>query len=343
MKYLYRLLNKRNRGFTLVEMVISTALLSILVLGVLGFATPIMNMLRVEQQSARGTALAETIDSYINGTLRNAKMIQIVENVTYDRMHQPTVATDPGLTGLDEICSFLNGNCDRYEVRCLGICWIADQSSPYYDPAMGNTVPRKLMLVNIPVQQPFAYNPHSHTSTANPSPLQLKPTDLRPNADGSLKDGATKVFDDSMYFGLYPVVKFSRFELKDGSGNPTGKPANGYKITTEVYADSGIYNTLNKATRDKSRLAFTGEMYCELVNYKEQVLNPDTNTTTTKIKRAPSIVPDIMDTEDGENAYQSSLESAISSGGSNAYTDGNGNYYYPETFIYYVVSKDYNL
>lgn len=331
MKYLYRLLNKRNRGFTLVEMVISTALLSILVLGVLGFATPIMNMLRVEQQSARGTALAETIDSYINGTLRNAKMIQIVENVTYDRIHQPTVATDPGLTGLGDIKSFIQANNKRYEVRCLGICWVADQSSPYYDPAMGNTVPRKLMLVNLKVNQ------------TGGAPLMPIPTDLRPNADGSLKDGATKVFDDSMYFGLYPVVKFSRFKQKDASGADLKTIANGYKITTEVYADNGIYNTLNKATRDKSRLAFTGEMYCELVNYKEQVLNADTNTTTTKIKPAPSIVPDIMDTEDGENAYQSSLESAISSGGSNAYTDGNGNYYYPETFIYYVVSKDYNL
>lgn len=336
MKYLYRLLNKRNRGFTLVEMVISTALLSILVLGVLGFATPIMNMLRVEQQSARGTALAETIDSYINGTLRNAQMIKIIENVTYDRIHQPTVATDAGL-GLDDIYKFMQDNSDRFEVRCLGICWVADQSSPYYDPAMGNTVPRKLMLVNLKVSQNFAVG--SPMSGA----LMPIPTDLRPNADGSLKDGATKVFDDSMYFGLYPVVKFSRFKQKDSSGADLTTIANGYKITTEVYADSGIYNTLNKATRDKSRLAFTGEMYCELVNYKEPVHDDDTNTTTIRKNRAPSIVPDIMDTEDGENAYQSSLESAISSGGSNAYTDGNGNYYYPETFIYYVVSKDYNL
>lgn len=317
MKFLKRLLKKQNnRGFTLVEVIISSVLLGILVIGVLGFATPIMNMIHTEQQSARATALAETIDSYISGTLRNARMVQVIQNTNYDRMHQPNVVEDTPL-GLQEIYDFMGAgnNKERYEVRCLGICWVADQSSPYYDSSMSSAVPRKIMLVNLKVSQNFA------AGATMSGALMPLPVDLRPDVDGNLKDGANKVFDDSMYFGLYPVIKFETFNKKDAAGNEIDPPqkANGYKVTAEIYSDSDCYNTTSQATRDKSHLAFTGVTYFELANMK-----------STDVKDINALAE---------------LQSAIDANkASQQYVDTNGaSYYYPDTYIYYVVSKDYNL
>ena len=323
MKYLYRLLNKRNRGFTLVEMVISTALLSILIIGVLSFATPIFNMLRVEQKSARATSLAETIDSYVLGLLRKANKVVILENTSFDALKSGSLVSQ-----LKPIQEYMRNSPpadtggSSKEVRCLGICWMVDQSSPNYTPGDANS-PRKLMLVDIKLNRSDEIIP---TDTPPSDYLTPVASQIEPKTDGTLEAGLNKVFDDNMYFGLYPKITLETFLQKNSDGTEKSDNANGYKITAEINGDSECYNTLNEATRQKSHLLFTGISYIELANYKLQ-------DESGKINVIPANEPVKIDPDDNH---------AIESG-AKKYTDTNGkSYFCPDTFIVYVVNKNYN-
>lgn len=309
-----RLLKKRrNSGFTLVELIISCALLGILIIGVVTFATPVLNMINSEHKSARATGLAETLDSYISGTLRNAIKIQVIQNTSFERIYNPEVVNDSAL-GLRDIYDFMceGDNADKYEVRCLGICWITDQSSPYYSSSVsGAAVPKKQMIVNLKLRNVFA--PGSDKSGA----LMPVATSLSPKSDGSMRNGAFKVFDDALYNGLYPVINVETFKAKDSSGSETTANANGYKITANIYSDRKCYSTISQTQRDKSHLAFTGITYTEFIN-------PDPNKDT--------VIKDITVL----NVLQNTIDA---NKGSRQYIQDGASYYYPDTYFFYVVSK----
>lgn len=280
-----RLLKKRNNGgFTLLEVIVSCALLSILVLGVMGFVGPVMNMVRLNEKNARATMLAETIDSYITGCLKNAKMAEVFTLTSGEEAY----ATDSVILkgkpdGLNKIDTFLktDDNAANYEVRCLGISWLTDTKTP------GKS---KLTLTNCPV--------NFKTLSGTSYPLNLT--------------GQTKVFDDTMYNGLYPIVEVTNFSAtKDADGNYIGTNTNGFKVETKVYSDQKCYNVL-PAERSKSRLAFTGASFIQCVNMNGPASN---------------VIP-----------MRTDLQAAIDSRNSGrAYTDGDHTFYYPNTYIYYVV------
>lgn len=290
-----RLLKKRNNGgFTLLEVIVSCALLSILVLGVMGFIGPVMSIVRVNEKNAHATMLAETINSYINGCLKNAVMVQVFTNT------KQNVASNPDKTGglkgktgndagLNKINTFLNSedtngvkNSKKYEVRCIGVCFEPDSTTP------GR---KKLVLTTCPV---------SKAISGSDFDLNIYPS--------------TPFFDDVLYNGLYPVVNITNFSAtKDADGNYTGDNERGYKVETEVYTDQKCYST-SSVERDKSHLAFTGASYVNCVN----MTGPADNVNTV-----------------------SELQSAIDARGSgDEYTVGDQTFYYPNTYIYYLVASD---
>lgn len=280
-----RLLNKRNKGgFTLVEVVISCALLSILVLGVMGFVGPVMNIVRVNEKNARATMLAETINSYISGCLRSADLVEVFTLTSFEEASVPgsTILKGKG-GGLNTIDTFLKtgDNAANYEVRCLGITWEDDTDSE------GK---KKLCLTNCPVD--------FRTLSGTTYPLNVT--------------GQTKVFDAALYSGLYPVIEVSNFSAtKDEAGNYTGPNSRGFKVQTDVYSDQKCYNVL-PAERNKSHLSFVGTSFIQCVNMKEPASN---------------VIP-----------MRDDLQAAIDSRNvSRAYTNGGQTFYYPNTYIYYVV------
>lgn len=120
-----RLLKIRNSsGFTLVEVIISCALLSILVLGIMSFVAPVLRMVNSGEKNARATMLAETIDTYISGVLRTAVRVEIFENVDYrDYKTSGAGLFDISSGGLNNIREFMNKgtNSENFQIRCLGI------------------------------------------------------------------------------------------------------------------------------------------------------------------------------------------------------------------------------
>ena len=60
MKKILRLLKRRNNGgFTLIEVIISCALLAILILAVMGMVTPVMSVVMSNEKNANALMIAE--------------------------------------------------------------------------------------------------------------------------------------------------------------------------------------------------------------------------------------------------------------------------------------------
>ncbi len=308
---------RRNSGFTLVEVIISCALLGILVFGVFTFASPIMDLINTGKKSARATGLSETIDAYIVGTLRNSIKTQVIQNTSFSRIHSQSVVQDSAL-GLEEIYDFMCAtdlstgipNATKYEVRCLGICWVEDKASPQYSSLKADSDrPKKQMLLNIKLKNIFA--PGSDNSGA----LMPEADSLNPN--NALKGEIDKVFDDSLYNGLYPVINVETFKAKDVAGNETATNANGYKITADIYGSINCYNTVSQAERDRTPRSFRGVSYVEFIN-------PDPNKDP--------VANDVNTLNDTQNTIDANM-------GSRKYVINGTSYYYPDTYIYYVVPK----
>lgn len=237
-----RLLKVRNSsGFTLVEVIISCALLSILILGIMMFVTPVLKMVTSGQKNARATMLSETVDTYISGVLRTAKMVEIFENVdcTFpETTSLNLMSSSPDGAGLHMIDEFMRtgDNALNYEVRAIGIV-IKDSDV---------IAKQGIRIYNIPVENDY----HLATST-----LAAKLSEARP------------AFHDLMFEGLYPTVKIEAFKSQDSdTGDETTTNARGYRISTKVYSDSKCYSQASDEAREKSMLAFEGITYFEAMN-----------------------------------------------------------------------------
>lgn len=278
---LKRLLKKRNNGgFTLIEVIISCLLLSILVLGVMSFVTPVMNMVSLGKKNARATMLAETIDSYISGSLKNAEHVAVFYNMDMDMTTSGATALKAATSdteGLNLFNTFMTtgDNAANYEVRCISISW-------GYDSITGH---QKLLVYNETVDNNFSLVFPQTMSTT----------------------GFSKVFNDVMYDGLYPIVSVETFQ------NEAGVNANGYKISTKVYADDKCYCTVSETERKKSHLAFEGVTFVECLNMVTPAFEP------CQVKSLQAA----MDAKKGSHGY-------ISKGSL---------YYYPDIYIYYIVHK----
>lgn len=239
-----RLLKARNKsGFTLVEVIISCALLAILVLGIMSFVTPVLKMVSSGQKNARATMLAETIDTYISGVLRTAKMVEVFENVDYvcpDTSGINMISSSPSGGGLYKIDEFMRtgDNAQKYEVRALGII----------TKTTGDVTTQGLRIYNIELTSSFGSGADVATS------FEFKST-------------PKVAFQDLMFEGLYPIVKLETFKAQESStGTETDHNASGYRISTKVYSDLKCYNASGDE-RDKSRLAFEGVTFFENLNF----------------------------------------------------------------------------
>lgn len=312
---LKRLLKKRNNGgFTLVEVVISCALLGILVVGICSFATPVLNMVSRGKASARATTLAETVDTYIAGILKNAKYVEVMQNTTLAAAATGLKDSTDDDKGLNTIINFMNdpAKVADYEVRCLGISWVSDSR---------NDGKRKLMLT---------------TNTVDTA------------ANGYKIKGVSKVFDDVMYNGLYPIITLETFGVVEGTSStstsesspdpapapdpvpapmPAGSNANGYRISIVVYSDQECYNATSDDDRRESKSAFRSASYIKCLNMTDPA--PEINMLTADVQTAI--------TNNVDSTYPTGVTNA--STGALKYTEDGEDFYYPDTYIYYVVPR----
>lgn len=282
MKKILKLLRKRNnKGFTLVEVIVSCALLGILILGMAFFATPIFDLIKDTQKDARATMLAESLNSYIYGLLKNAKYVAVFENVGPDDLASNGAslvsAAPDDETGIAKINSIVSSAPTKYQVCCLAVKWLPDEK----------TGKSKLMLEN-----------------------QIIGDDLKILS-------SSQVFTDIMYDGLYPIITFETFgPLEETTSGEYVRVADsdnakGYKLTTMVYSDQNCYSVQEATRTTRARLSFTGVSFVQCVNMNQPADDPIQVRTT-----------------------QQQIDAKY---GTYGYSEDGANFYYPDTYVYYVV------
>ncbi|MGN0678305.1 MAG: type II secretion system protein [Oscillospiraceae bacterium] len=314
LKRIKRLLRKRNNGgFTLVEVIIASALLGILMLGVFGFVQPVLNSVKAKEQNARAVMLCETIESYIANSTKYAYFVQTFSGVTaadvtsvggtaapivgvkYSGTEFPA-NTDDSL-GLMLNCLNTTLGTTNYEIRCIGMRWLDDTKSGE----------KKLMLTNEVVDQ---------------STLALDPTKTKP------------VFETCFYDGLYPVLNFNNYDnqytvldkttgtAKDRYAADELKIAPALEISMDIYLDPSCYS-VDESIRKTAMVSFVGTTYQDFRNIS--------STNTVNKSGAYKVQPGI-EVHSYNDAYTAS--SGL------AYSDPKvGTCYYPDTFIYFIARK----
>lgn len=205
MKYLKRLLSKRNNaGFTLLEVVISVALLGILVLSMTFFVTPVLRAADESKGDIRATVLAETVDSYLNKCLTNADRVNVFTGVatkSYNETQRNNDLQKIYDSELEEIFNRVKEN-SSYEVRCIIIGWNEDLRT------------------------------HEHKYMLSIAKLEVGAGDKY-----TIKEPTNKIFEDCFYDGLFPEITIEQVYAKDGKEDPSGTPAPVLKLSIDVYGD----------------------------------------------------------------------------------------------------------
>lgn len=296
-KHIKRLLGKRNNaGFTMVEVVISVALLGIMVLGVLGFMAPVLASVAEKKENARAVMLMEAIDAYVTNSVRYAEYMKIYTDVK--------IGTDP--TAGDSDFTEMIGKVDAsHELRCFSFCWKETGVQKEY----------KLVL---------------RQNKVNQSTFKIE---TLPSGEPDAID----VMGDCIYEGLSIIPKIRLIDNNYDVPDPTD-PSNtipkyadgdsnlhyvGFQNITQVYRDNLCYST-NEATRYNSSLAYVGQSYTTCTKITSTFSNPcESSGYKYKIY------------EISEGTYDTTGVDT-----SKIWEDDNGDkYYYPETYVYYVVRK----
>lgn len=298
LKRIKRLFGKRNNaGFTLVEVAVSVALLGIMMLGVLGFMTPVLSSVAEKKENARAVLLMEAIDSYVTNSVRYAEYMKIYTNVK--------IGTDP--TDGDSDFTEMIGKVDAFhELRCFSFNWKATGIQNEY----------KLVLRQNKVNQ----------------------TTFKIETLPSGEPNSIDVMGDCSYEGLsiVPQIRLidNNYEVEDpyNAGSMIMKYADGdpklhyigFQNVTQVYRDNRCYST-SEPVRFDSALAYVGQSFTTCTTIASPFSNPETGTAGYKYKIY----------ESSEGTYDLAGVDA-----SNIWEDDAGNkYYYPETYVYYVVRK----
>lgn len=131
MRPVIRLLKKRGRGgFTLVEMIVSVALLAILLGGMMIFISPIIRSFNDTTTNLTAENTATCIEEYITKSIRNASQIGIFANTSSTSVYK-TYQTQIGK--MNSFCNSVNGTSTNktYELRCISLKY-DDTDKKYY-------------------------------------------------------------------------------------------------------------------------------------------------------------------------------------------------------------------
>lgn len=116
-KKVRRLLSRRNRGgFTLAEVIVSSALLVILLLGMAFFISPVMSMIGSNEQASRADTVATSIEYYLSRSLRNASHIAIYTGASYDEVQSNETVKNE----VNEMLNCVKSN-SKNTLKCISI------------------------------------------------------------------------------------------------------------------------------------------------------------------------------------------------------------------------------
>ncbi len=247
-----RIFSKRNKGgFTLVEVIISTALLGILIIGMLMFITPVFSSVETNEAAAKAERTISTMEVYISKSLRNSFYVKTFTNTNVTA----ACAVHSGMivdTDYQKMIEFMNkgNNKDNYQLNCIGIRYVTDNNPRN---SSDGTTAQKYMLYNEYVDQ---------------TAFTIDPTK------------STLIFDESFYEDLYPTFAFSHItvdldanfnEIPETTDPSITPPAVALTLTPALIMDIGGYG--HESMSDAYKV-FTGKSVIQVNNIK----NPQFNT-----------------------------------------------------------------
>lgn len=134
MKKMIRLLRKRGSGgFTLVEMVVSVALLAVLMGGMILFISPVIRTYNDNTTDITAENTTTCVQEYISRTIRNSYKVAIFENTNYDKI-KANDAYKAIISSMNEYCNKINGVGavnKTYVLNCLSLRY-DDTDKRYY-------------------------------------------------------------------------------------------------------------------------------------------------------------------------------------------------------------------
>ena len=208
MKLLKRLMSKRNNaGFTLVEVIISVALLGVLLASMTLFVGPVLEAAADAKDDIRATVLAETVDAFIDRSVKYSSHVAVFNNVPISGAERTTRME--AIYNSEELKKFKEyfesdpaAQRDKfYEIRCIGICWRMDDRT-------------------------------------NESKFMLSMGKVGKAVSGryEILDTA-QVFEDCFYEDLFPTVNIEKVESTDGGSE---KKIVALKLNIDVYSNDAM-------------------------------------------------------------------------------------------------------
>lgn len=254
MKRLKRLSRWRNSsGFTLVEVIVSTALLGVLIIGILLFMTPVFSLAGSSETNTKANRFATTLELYVSKSLRSSVYVKVFTGAKIGDVtsNSGAIYTDADFQSMKD---FVIANSTNYELRCMSIRYVEDTNPR--NSSTGDTA-YKYMLYNDKIETAHYFLDESKSEL---------------------------VFDECFYEDIYP--KFA-FEVKpvyfdengavidttapdialDADGKPDTAKLTLYpaiEMNIDVYEEEGM--------EEYSRV-FKGLSYIEANNVKSLQLN----------------------------------------------------------------------
>ncbi len=249
-KYLTRLFKKRNSaGFTLVEVIVSTALIGVLMVGIVLFMAPVFSMVDTNETAQRADRTTTTLEHYISKSLRNSVLVKVYTGAksTDITTAEGAIRNDTDFSGEGGISDFMKDHSDNYQLNCLSIKYVEDTNPR--NNSEGNN-PHKFMLYN-------------------------ESFDINYNLLSSVP-----VFEECFYEDIYPQFTFDRESMKvelDENGkiitdDIDPKPEVKTTLYPGIQLDIDIYNDENMM--DYGRI-FRGTSYIEINNIKSMQINSE--------------------------------------------------------------------
>lgn len=210
MKRIKRLFNRRNSaGFTLVEVIVATALLGVLLVGIIFFISPIFQNVETEGQITKADRATTTMEWYVSKTLRSAVFVKAYVGVEFEDVNTPTgyisidattkSPSDPNSGQLKDMVDLVASAPGNYELRCLSFQYVEDTNVS--NSSFSNS-PRKYMIFNEKVT----------ITDSTPKLVKIDTTASAP------------VFEACFYEDIYPEFSFDVEKVyltKDESGKYT--------------------------------------------------------------------------------------------------------------------------
>ncbi len=241
MKRLKRLFcRRRNNGFTLVEMIVSLALLAILMGGVMLFMLPIIRSFDDTNRSYTAENAATAVEEYIVRSIRNANQVAIFNYVAPgDLTTDANIAAQ--ITKMNQYCKDINGTAptgsEKYLLKCISL---------RYDSSDG-----KYYLCNEQV------NMSGNGEIADPSAI----TDSK------------KVFSDCLYNNMFMTFDIS--QIRNADYNNPEATTKGDEFRTDTL--SLTVTAYTDAARQNVDMVFQGSGIAELRQIKVMVKQDEKN------------------------------------------------------------------